>query len=104
MFYVIGHDHLTDSHKLQEEIYRKVQSEQLERIENKAPYTKEREILHYAINRHDDPAFPDYRYFSYINSHTKDLLDQYNIPYEHLGEIDEVPSKASLLIRNSRFI
>lgn len=104
MFYVIGHDHLTDSHKLQEKIHNLVQNEHLSRIDNQAPYTKEREILHYAINRHHDPDYPDYRYFSYINHTTKEMLDQYNIGYEHLGEIEELPEKSSLLVRNTRLL
>lgn len=103
MFYVIGHDHSTDCHKLQMTIHSLVESEHLARIENNTPYTKEREILHYTSTRHKDPNFPDYTYFSYINHTTKEMLDQYNIAYEHLGEIDEIPGSASLLIRNSRF-
>lgn len=104
MFYVIGHDHITDSHKLQETIYKLVQSEQLARIDKQIPHTKEREILQYTVDRHNDPAYPDYTYFSFINHATKELLDQYNVDYEHLGEINELPQNSSLLIRNTRFL
>lgn len=104
MFYVVGHDTLSDSGSLQKKIMTFLQQEQINRANSKIPYTKERQILHYATNSFDDPEYPDYHYFSYINAATKQLLQDYKIDFEELGTIDSLPAGTSLLIRNSRFL
>ncbi|MDR6725030.1 hypothetical protein J2W91_003516 [Paenibacillus amylolyticus] len=104
MYYVIGHDSLGDSGILQRQIMEIVQNEQVTRAQNAIPYTKVREILHYANNSHEDSDFPEYDYFSYINSNTRDLLLHYSIDFEELGTVEILPSGTSLLISNTRFL
>ncbi|MBD8838877.1 hypothetical protein IFU39_13735 [Paenibacillus sp. CFBP 13594] len=104
MFYVIGHESLTNSGDLQRQIMQHLQNEQITRAQNAIPYTKEREILHYATNTYKDPRNPEYDYFSYINSNTRDLLLYYNIDFEELDTIVTLPKGVSLLIRNTRFL
>jgi hypothetical protein len=104
MYYVIGHGSLRDSGILQRQIMELLQNEQVTRAQNAIPYTKERELLHYATNSYEDSNFPDYQYFSYINSNTRDLLLHYSIDFEELGTVETLPSGVSLLIRNTRFL